>query len=247
MTTKSKIHESLNNIHRVVAELGISAKGKFEGKYANSPQFNYQKTDDIYEFISPLLANENIICLPFVIDAIETVEQTSNGRLIRTKVTVEYTFTHIEDGSFVKVRTIGEDTDTGGRSSAKAMTAAHKIVLKQMFLIPKKGNEQQSRNDSNTQQSNNNVRSVKPVKAAQQNIRTVHSEVAQNDKNISETKALTKGQISWLTDQVSLVGMELSAMLNHYKITDLSQLSLSDYEPLRKRIIELRKQTNSAQ
>lgn len=240
MTAKNKIHLAINTIHRVIAEIGIEKKGEFQGKYANSPHFNYQKIDDIYDLISPLMAKENIICIPYVIDQNEVVDQTSTGRLIRTKVTVEYTFTHVEDGSFIKVRTIGEELDTGAKSTIKAMTAAHKTALKQMFLIPNKGSDQNANENAQKQSHSNNINSQKPV-APQPPIKTVHSEVGKS------TKLLSQGQASWLSEQLALVGADIGQILSHYNIDNLSQLPLNIYEPIRKRVIELKNARNPAQ
>lgn len=238
MTAKIKIHLAINTIHRVIAALGIEKRGKFQGKNANSPHFSYQKIDDIYEVISPLMADENIICIPYVVDQTEVVEQTNTGRLIRTKVTVEYTFTHAEDGSSVKVRTVGEELDTGAKSTIKAMTAAHKTALKQMFLIPQKGSDHNA--IDNTQNDANNVNTHKVV-ATQPPMRTVHSEVGKS------TKLLSKGQVSWLSAQLALVGEDVHKILSHYNVDALSQLSLDAYEPLRKRVIELKNERKPAQ
>ncbi|WP_151765817.1 ERF family protein [Acinetobacter colistiniresistens] len=235
MTTKTKILVAINTIHRVVAEFGVQANGSFSGKWENSPKFSYQKTDDIYELISPLMASENILCLPNVVDEKESIVPTATGQMIRTKVKVEYTFMHAEDGSSVTVSALGEETDTGGKSSSKAMTAAHKAALKQMFLIPKRGAESQNQPP---QQQPSNVRTVQTAKAPRQNIRTVHSEVGQTKKE----KTVTPGQLSWLSREVAALGMGLDSLLSFYKIDDLSQLPFDKYDHIRKRIVTLKQE-----
>ncbi|WP_417212017.1 ERF family protein [Acinetobacter venetianus] len=239
MTTKNKIYQAINNIHRVIVKFGIASNGLFQGRFENSPIFSYQKIDDIYEFISPLMAEENIICLPFVVDAIESVTQTSTGRLIRTKVTVEYTFTHAEDGSSFKVRTIGEETDTGGKSSSKAMTSAHKAALKQIFLIPKHGSD--TPKPSNHAVQNQQFNQNKPARQEKNNIRTVNPEEQQ------QPKLITSGQAKWINEQLAALGTDIPNILNHYQINDFAQLKRSDYEKLNKRILNMRKELSTAQ
>lgn len=238
MTSKNKICISLNNIHRVVVKFGVGANGVFKGKNDKSPHFSYQKTDDIYDLISPLLAEENILCLPYVLEEKESIVPTATGQMIRTKVRVEYTFTHVEDGSSVKICAVGEETDTGGKSSSKAMTAAHKAALKQMFLIPKRGSDG---THQPPQPQSTNVRTVQPEKQQQQNIRTVHSEVEERHKS----KVITAGQISWIESQVTVIGETVESVLSHFKINNLSELTADNYEKLRKRVVALREMEQS--
>jgi hypothetical protein len=57
------------------------------------------------------------------------------GLLIYTTLTVRHTFT-ADDGSFVEAVTIGEAMDSGDKSSNKAMSAAMKYALLEVFCVP---------------------------------------------------------------------------------------------------------------
>src|SRR5581483_10530973 len=59
----------------------------------------------------------------------------SGGSLLYTILTVKYTF-FTEDGSSFDVTTVGEAMDSGDKSSNKAMSAALKYALFQVFCIP---------------------------------------------------------------------------------------------------------------
>lgn len=231
MTSKSKILESINSIHRAIVATGISKNGSAVIKTQNSEyKFSYQKLDDIYNVISRLIASESIVCIPSVINEVETIEQSGQGRMIRSKITVEYTFTHLDDGSSIVVRSIGEDSDKGSKSTVKAMSAAHKTALKQLFMIPTEGDESNVNNHHSTYQKKSNNDST--YQKQSNNIIEHQIEAGKPDKNI-----ITQGQSVWLSEQIKELGLELSSVLNHYKIQNLSEFPKNSYEELRNNLV----------
>lgn len=236
MTAKNKILESINSIHRTICAIGVGKRGsaKITTRGGGSYSFNYQKLDDIYDLVSPLLAAENIVCIPSLVDEKESIEQNGQSRMIRSKVTVDYTFTHLEDGSSIVVRSIGEDSDTGSKSTTKAMSAAHKTALKQMFMPPTQGNIKISE-----EPTNQNIQTVKPLHNVYEHdsqIQTVNTEAK---------KAISNGQIKWLLDNIATVKMDIQKVFNHYNIQKIEELSSKNFEELRKTIVKRREAINS--
>jgi hypothetical protein len=87
-----------------------------------------------------LFAKHGLFVVPTVLERIREERKTvkDNGRegvLIYTTLTVRHTFT-ADDGSFVEAVTIGEAMDSGDKSSNKAMSAAMKYALLEVFCVP---------------------------------------------------------------------------------------------------------------
>lgn len=239
MTSKNKILESINSIHRTICAIGVGKRGsaKITTRGGGSYSFTYQKLDDLYDLVSPLLAAENIVCIPSLVDEKESIEQNGQSRMIRSKVTVDYTFTHLEDGSSIVVRSIGEDSDTGSKSTTKAMSAAHKTALKQMFMPPTQGSVTFEESE-NKMPANQNIQTVKPshnVYEHDTQIKTVNTETK---------KAISNGQIKWLLDNIATVKMDIQKVFSHYQIQKIEDLSSANFEELRKTIVKRRELTN---
>ena len=135
------IYGAIHKIHQAVTKYDIPKTGNTKSNKTNTnfKDYAYRTVEDIYNFISPLLAENNIICLPNVLSSeVEQMVDQYKKISYRTSVTIQYTFQHIEDGSSVTVTSIGEATDSA-KSSSKASTDAAKTALTQMFIIPSKG------------------------------------------------------------------------------------------------------------
>jgi hypothetical protein len=129
----SKIHTV---IPAIMAEVGAIEKGR-----RNTQQgYAFRGIDDAYAAFQPLFAKHGLFVVPTVLERIREERKTvkENGRegvLIYTTLTVRHTFT-ADDGSFVEAVTIGEAMDSGDKSSNKAMSAAMKYALLEVFCVP---------------------------------------------------------------------------------------------------------------
>lgn len=100
--------------------------------------FNFRGIDTVMNELHGLLAAEGVVILPDYRDyQTETIETARGGRMVRTHVTAAFRFVAM-DGSSVTVSTFGEAMDSGDKSMNKAMSAALKYALLQMFLVPTK-------------------------------------------------------------------------------------------------------------
>ena len=125
----SQIHEL---IPKIMGEVGAIEKGR------RNQQQNYafRGIDDAYAAFQPLFAKHGVFCVPTVIERIREERENKNGGvLIYTTLMVRHTF-YASDGSGIECVTIGEAMDSGDKSSNKAMSAAMKYALLEVFCVP---------------------------------------------------------------------------------------------------------------
>ena len=153
MGRKMSVYKAINKVQSDLAKAGIS-KGR---RNTQGSGYNFRGIDDIYNVVSPLLAEHGLCILPRVISR-ECVERQSKagGALFYTSVEVEFDFVCAEDGSMHTVKTFGEAMDSSDKSTNKAMSAAYKYACLQAFAIPTEGD-----NDADSQ--THEVTSKQPV------------------------------------------------------------------------------------
>lgn len=119
-------------IPKVMAEVGAIEKAS-----KNAQQdYKFRGIDDVMNAFQPVLAKHQVFFVPEIIHASQTDRESSAGKtLIYTTLTVAYTF-FAPDGSSVRSVVVGEAMDGGDKSSNKAMSAALKYALLQMFCVP---------------------------------------------------------------------------------------------------------------
>ncbi len=112
--------------------------------------YKFRGIDDVYNAMQGPLAEHGVFCAPKVLKS-EREERLSKagGNLIYTILTVEFKF-YAEDGSCFEVVTIGEAMDSGDKSANKAMSAALKYAMLQLFCIP---TEEDNDTENNTHET----------------------------------------------------------------------------------------------
>jgi hypothetical protein len=146
-------------IPKVMQDIGAIGKGR------KNQQQNYafRGIDDMYNAVQPVLVKHGVFVCPAVIEQAREERQTkSGGNLIYTILTVKHTF-FAPDGSFVEVITVGEAMDSGDKSANKAMSAAMKYALIEVFSIPTEGD-----NDTENTSHETTPREQKPARQAVQ-------------------------------------------------------------------------------
>lgn len=124
-----KIYTSLLAIMSDIDAIGKNKKNPQQG-------FMYRGIDDLYNDLHALFAKHGVIPVPQLLTREREERQTKNGGiLLYTMQKIKYTF-YASDGSNVSAEVEGEAMDSGDKSSNKAMSAAMKYCLLQMFLIP---------------------------------------------------------------------------------------------------------------
>lgn len=119
-------------ISGVMAEVGPISKDR-----QNTLQnYKFRGVDDACNALNPILPKYGIFFCPVVLSE-KREERTSKngGLLIYTILLVEFTV-YAGDGSSVKLVMIGEAMDSGDKSANKAMSAAYKYAMLELFCIP---------------------------------------------------------------------------------------------------------------
>lgn len=121
----------------VMADIGFIAKDR-----KNTVQnYAFRGIDDVFAALQPCLIKHGVFFVPEVIQNDQVERPTkSGGTLIYTTLRVAYTF-YAPDGSSVAAVVVGEAMDSGDKSSNKAMSAALKYAVLQIFCVPTEASE----------------------------------------------------------------------------------------------------------
>ena len=121
-------------ISKIMAEVG-----SIEKKRSNTTQgagYKFRGIDDVYAALQPVLSSNGVFYAPEVLEQVREERQSKSGNtLLYTILKVRFSF-FADDGSSFPVVTIGEAMDSGDKSANKAMSAALKYALLQLFCIP---------------------------------------------------------------------------------------------------------------
>lgn len=119
-------------ISLVMKDMEPIAKSRFN----EQQRYKFRGIDDIYNEIQDIMAKHGVFTVPTVISSESVVGQTKAGSNNYTRIlTIDYAF-FAEDGSSVTARVVGESSDMADKATNKAMSAAHKYCLLQVFCIP---------------------------------------------------------------------------------------------------------------
>lgn len=131
-----KVYQAINAIQLALSKTGI-AKDRVNSQGSG---YKFRGIDDVYNAISPLLAEHGLCILPRMLTR-ECTDRISakGGNLFYVTVEAEFDFVSAEDGSKHTVKTFGEAMDSGDKATNKAMSAAYKYAAFQAFAIPTEG------------------------------------------------------------------------------------------------------------
>lgn|SRR3990167_1546610 len=130
-------------IPKVMQEIGAVGKDR-----KNEQQgYKFRGIEDFYNAAHPALVKYGVFCCPQVIDVDSQDRVTKNGSpAIRVTLKVSHKF-YGPDGSFVDVVTCGEGIDSSDKATNKAMSAAMKYALIELFSVPTQDVEDADRHD----------------------------------------------------------------------------------------------------
>lgn len=105
--------------------------------YNNFNKYKYATESDVAERVREVLAEQNVIMLPDVVEHTTREHKNRKGNIeyIAT-VKVLFTFIDGETGEELKIHSIGEGQDAGDKAVYKAITGAQKYALMKAFMIP---------------------------------------------------------------------------------------------------------------
>ncbi len=127
-----KVYGAVAAVSDDLAKIGISKDSRNEAQ-----KFKYRGIDAVYNTLGPLLAKHRLIIAPKLLGISNEEKIKPDGKaLFYTRVTVEYVFISAEDGSTFSAVFPGEAMDSSDKATNKAMTAAYKYLVFQIFCIP---------------------------------------------------------------------------------------------------------------
>jgi hypothetical protein len=111
--------------------------------------FRFRGIDDCYNSLHGVLTAAGVFTVPQVIGLTrETRTTAAGGILYVTVLEMRYRFL-ADDGSFVDAVVVGEAMDSADKATNKAMSAAHKYALLQVFTVPTEDIEDGDRDTTN--------------------------------------------------------------------------------------------------
>ena len=121
------VYKAINKVQAALSQVGISKNNR------NQQQgYNFRGIDDVYNVLSPLLAEHGLCILPRMLSRQCEERQTAKGgTLFYVTVDAEFDFVCADDGSKHVVKTFGEAMDSGDKATNKAMSAAYKYACMQ--------------------------------------------------------------------------------------------------------------------
>ena len=129
---RAHVYQAINQIIRAFSKAGIAKS------HANViEQYQYRSIDDVLNRLGPLLARNGLCVLPRVLRR-ESEDRIGDAGalLVSVRLLVAFDLVSARDGSQHIIRAWGEALDHGDKGTAKAMSAAFKGAMLQLFCVP---------------------------------------------------------------------------------------------------------------
>jgi len=126
------VYQAINQIVRAFSKSGIAKR------HTNAAeQYQYRSIDDVLGRLGPLLARHGLCVLPRALRR-ESEDRAGDAGalLVSVRLLVAFDLVSARDGSRHVIKTWGEALDQGDKGTAKAMSAAFKGAMLQLFCIP---------------------------------------------------------------------------------------------------------------
>lgn len=139
--TAPAVHAAISACSAILMQDGIAkSRTASMGKGGN---YAFRGIDEFMNACAPAMHKAGLTMVPRVVEERrEEREKQGNGYTSVTfhvRLTMEFEFAAVADGSTVVARTVGEAMDSGDKATNKAMSAALKYCLMQTFMIPTAG------------------------------------------------------------------------------------------------------------
>lgn len=207
-------------INAAMADIGAIQKDKKN----KSQGFMYRGVDDVMNALNPAFIEHKIFVATEVLDQRREERKTSNnGNLIYSICKVQFTFYSAEDGSSIKVITIGEGMDSGDKATNKAMSVAFKYACFQLFCIP-------------TEEMSDEQADARPVDPDRESHTT--KPPAEKPQKSADRKVNEK-EVNTLYNECGRTGIRWKNVCYTYNANALSDLTVSQYNDAMKRFAGL--------
>lgn len=127
------------HVYRAISAISASfARAGIAKAHTNLiDQYQYRSIDDLLNRLSPLLARHRLCILPRVLAReCEPVAGERDERLASVRLLVAFDLVSSRDGTCHTVQSWGEALDAGDKGTAKAMSAAYKSAMLEVFCVP---------------------------------------------------------------------------------------------------------------
>lgn len=126
------VYRAINRITAAFAGAGIP-----KAHFNLIDQYAYRSIDDVLTRLAPLLARHRLCVLPRVLERhAEDRVGEQDSLLIGVQLMVAFDLVSARDGSSHTVQSFGEALDGGDKGTAKAMSAAYKSAMLELFCVP---------------------------------------------------------------------------------------------------------------
>lgn len=130
----ANIYESISNVMKDIGAIGKNDVNEYD-------KYKFRGIDAVYNALNGALVKNKVFIVPELLDLEQEDRQTAKGGVqIHSKVKVKYTL-FAEDGTSITSVFPGEAMDRSDKSINKAMTAAYKYMLFELFTIPTEENK----------------------------------------------------------------------------------------------------------
>lgn len=130
--TSPQVYRAINAITADFARAGIA---KAHTNLVD--QYQYRSIDDVLNRLAPLLARHRLCVLPRVLKRRAEDRAGDQGSiLVSVRLKVAFDLVSARDGSSHTVQSWGEALDPGDKGTAKAMSAAYKSAMLELFCVP---------------------------------------------------------------------------------------------------------------
>ncbi|WP_313428162.1 ERF family protein [Siminovitchia terrae] len=172
--------------------------------YNKFHKYNYATESDVSEKVREVLAEQNVVMLPDVVEhsTREHKNQRGNTEYIAT-VMMKFTFIDGETGESLSIHSLGEGQDAGDKAVYKAITGATKYALMKAFMIPT-GDDP----EADTGMDERNAPQDKPNQEP--------TSISQKQVGLLKAKALDFGKLR---------GQDLVAVYEALNISDITKLT----------------------
>lgn len=199
----TNVYAKIAAVQAELAKVGISKSRR----NTQGSGYNFRGIDEVYNTLSPIMAEQGLCILPRILDRTLTERGTkSGGVLFYVVVDAEFDFVSADDGSTHTVRTFGEAMDTSDKATNKAMSAAYKYAALMTFAIPTEGD-----NDADA---------------------TTH-EVAPTKREAAKPAIINDGQWAIITDLIEKTSTDAKAFCTAFKIKSVKELPADAFDKAR--------------
>lgn len=189
------------SIYKAITEIAgeLSKTGVEKSQHNSHGRYNFRGIDDVYNALAPLLARHGVCIFPRVINReCSDRPKKDGGMMFFVTVEVEFDFVCALDGSKHIVKTFGEAMDTSDKATNKAMSAAYKYAMFQVFCIPTEGQDADAYtppvDTSDAIETIGNAQSMEELQAAFSSAWKVYTGKAERDA-ITKAKDAAKSRL----------------------------------------------------